>query len=152
MIYRMQVYLLCVDETTILSVHLDTLENPVDEMTFRQAYNRNVIGLYTKRLRMQNSVCYKRNALNLHHVRQSEAASDLLAFERRLTDIVTYSRRTSFRWKIAFVSLVVGTVITGWFWMIDLKTDHLSIITSLNIHWPFTASTSLLMLSEVEKF
>jgi len=68
------------------------------------------------------------------------ACEDLKAFERRLTEIITYSQPTALRWRVVLVVVSVCVAVGAWHWLRDPNTATVTFIESLWSHPLFSLS------------
>ncbi|EDW70197.1 nuclear envelope phosphatase-regulatory subunit 1 homolog [Drosophila novamexicana] len=77
---------------------------------------------------------------------EPSACEDLKAFERRLTEVVSSYRPSTFRWRIILSALSVCTAISAWYWLRDPRTTVVPLTESLWIHPIFTVATVTLIV------
>jgi len=70
--------------------------------------------------------------------------TDLKAFERRLTEVISCLRPATIRWRILLVLATVCTAIGAWQWLNDPLTTQVSFTDSLVNHLFFTLSSLIL--------
>ncbi|KAH8234716.1 hypothetical protein KR032_002300, partial [Drosophila birchii] len=84
--------------------------------------------------------------------------ADLKAFERRLTEVVSSYRPSTFRWRKLWPVIIVKllavvlsamsmcTAISAWYWLRDPRTTIVPLTESLFIHPIFTLATLALIV------
>ncbi|XP_020809517.1 nuclear envelope phosphatase-regulatory subunit 1 homolog [Drosophila serrata] len=77
---------------------------------------------------------------------EPSACEDLKAFERRLTEVVSSYRPSTFRWRIVLSAMSVCTAISAWYWLRDPRTTVVPLTESLFIHPIFTIATLALFV------
>ncbi|XP_017014558.1 nuclear envelope phosphatase-regulatory subunit 1 homolog isoform X2 [Drosophila takahashii] len=77
---------------------------------------------------------------------EPSACEDLKAFERRLTEVVSSYRPSTFRWRIVLSAMSMCTAISAWYWLRDPRTTIVPLTESLLIHPIFTVATLTLIV------
>ncbi|XP_017018303.1 nuclear envelope phosphatase-regulatory subunit 1 homolog [Drosophila kikkawai] len=77
---------------------------------------------------------------------EPSACEDLKAFERRLTEVVSSYRPSTFRWRIVLSAMSMCTAISAWYWLRDPRTTTVPLTESLFIHPIFTIATLALIV------
>ncbi|KAH8415612.1 hypothetical protein KR222_006476 [Zaprionus bogoriensis] len=77
---------------------------------------------------------------------EPSACEDLKAFERRLIEVVSSYRPSTFRWRLILSALSVCTAISAWYWLKDPRTTVVPLTESLWIHPIFTVATVTLIV------
>ncbi|ALC43781.1 CG8009 [Drosophila busckii] len=77
---------------------------------------------------------------------EPSACEDLKAFERRLTEVISSYRPSTFRWRVILSALSVCTAISAWYWLRDPRTTVVPLTESLWIHPIFTVATVTLIV------
>ncbi|EDV40629.1 uncharacterized protein Dana_GF10599, isoform A [Drosophila ananassae] len=77
---------------------------------------------------------------------EPSACEDLKAFERRLTEVVSSYRPSTFRWRIVLSAMSMCTAISAWYWLRDPRTVSVPLTESLWIHPVFTIATLTLIV------
>ncbi|XP_068147783.1 nuclear envelope phosphatase-regulatory subunit 1 homolog [Drosophila tropicalis] len=77
---------------------------------------------------------------------EPSACEDLKSFERRLTEVVSSYRPSTFRWRIILSAMSVCTAISAWYWLRDPRTTVVPLTESLWIHPIFTMATVTLIV------
>ncbi|KAH8262491.1 hypothetical protein KR026_008539, partial [Drosophila bipectinata] len=76
--------------------------------------------------------------------------ADLKAFERRLTEVVSSYRPSTFRWRTSLLvvlsAMSMCTAISAWYWLRDPRTVTVPLTESLWIHPVFTIATLTLIV------
>lgn len=77
----------------------------------------------------------------------STSNEDLKAFERRLTEIITYYQPQTKRWRILLLIITITTSVTAFQWLSDPRTQQISFFESLGNHIFFTLNCIILIVS-----
>lgn len=77
---------------------------------------------------------------------QQTTCEDLKAYERRLTEVISYMQPSATRWRFVLVIISVCTAIAAYQWICDPDTRVMSLSESLQNHLGFSISVLLLLV------
>ncbi|KAI0221720.1 Nuclear envelope phosphatase-regulatory subunit 1 [Lamellibrachia satsuma] len=75
-----------------------------------------------------------------------EQTEDLKAFERRLTEVISYLQPATLRWRLLLILVSVATATGAWSWIWDPETSNVTFLESLRNHPFFTFSCFVLIM------
>ena len=74
------------------------------------------------------------------------AHEDLMAFEKRLTEIADHVKPKARNWQIGFYAVSLLTILSAYFWFIDILTFKVTFTSSLRNHPVFSFFLFLMLL------